>query len=213
MITFITLYVIIKKYRISSFIFFGWVGLFVYTIPIYINFTREMYLIGDQARIFSNPSLESKLVYFLFWIGFLLSTILLKDKTEHIEKKNNFKLDLKNLRIACEIYTILYLSYYLFFDNYNGIIMLLSRWLLIFLGIIYAIERKYYKLSLLLFILIIYSIYVPDRTLIVIGFFSVMPIILKFNLKILKKYKFIIFIFILLLFVIVIFNKLFYNTT
>ena len=128
LITFITLYVIIKKYRISSFIFFGWVGLFVYTIPIYINFTREMYLIGDQARIFSNPSLESKLVYFLFWIGFLLSTILLKDKTEHIEKKNNFKLDLKNLRIACEIYTILYLSYYLFFDNYNGIIMLLSRW-------------------------------------------------------------------------------------
>ena len=38
--------------------------------------------------------------------------------------------------------------------------------------IIYAIERKYYKLSLLLFILIIYSIYVPYRTLIVIVFFS-----------------------------------------
>ena len=38
-----------------------------------------------------------------------------------------------------------------------------------------------------------------------------MPIMLKFNLNILKKYKFIIFISILLLFVIVIFNKLFYN--
>ena len=61
LITFITLYVIIKKYRISSFIFFGWVGLFVYTIPIYINFTREMYLIGDQARIFSNPSFGIKI--------------------------------------------------------------------------------------------------------------------------------------------------------
>ena len=47
-------HVIIKKYEFHHLYFWrGWT--FVYTIPIYINFTREMYLIGDQARIFSNP--------------------------------------------------------------------------------------------------------------------------------------------------------------
>lgn len=211
LISFFTLYVIIKKHKISSFIFFGWVGLFIYSIPNYINFTREMYSVGDQASMFKDPSLESKLVYFLFWIGFLLSTILLKDKNKYIEKVNTFKPNLKNLRITCEIYMILYISYFLFFESQSIFILILSRWLFIFLGVIYAIEKKYFKLSLLLFILSIYSIYLPDRTLIVIGFFSIFPIMLIYNSNILKKYKFIIFISFLLLFVLVIFNKLFYN--
>ena len=207
----LTFFIIRKKFTISSFLFFGFIGLSVYSIPIYLDATRPMYFLGDELASIKKPTLHSKFIYFLFWVGFLASVIYSKDMKMKNKKKKGSNTYLKQFKIVCEIYTILYFSYFFLLDGGNYIILLLGRWLYLFLGIIYCIERNYLKLSIIILILFVYSIIIPDRTLIVISFFTFLPVILYHNKDFLKKYKFFLINLIFLLVIIIIFNKLFYN--
>ena len=211
LICFLTFFIIHKKFTMNSFVFFGFVGLSVYSLPIYLDVTREMYYIGEQVSLIRKPLFQSKFIYFLFWIGFLSSVIFSKDIKMKNKKKNDLKISLSKFRIVCEIYTILYFSYFFLLDDKNSIILLLGRWLYLFMGIIYCMERNYLKLLIIIVILAIYSIIVPDRTIIVISYFTFIPVILYHNKDFLNKYKFYFISCVVLLIVLVIFNKLFYN--
>ena len=142
----LTFFIIRKKFTISSFLFFGFIGLSVYSIPIYLDATRPMYFLGDELASIKKPTLHSKFIYFLFWVGFLASVIYSKDMKMKNKKKKGSNTYLKQFKIVCEIYTILYFSYFFLLDGGNYIILLLGRWLYLFLGIIYCIERNYLKL-------------------------------------------------------------------
>ena len=138
LICFLTFFIIYKKFTINSFLFFGFLGLSVYSLPIYLDITREMYFLGDIAST-KKPTLHSKFIYFLYWIGFLFSVLSSKNMKVENKKKNGSNTYLNRFKIVCEIYTIFYFSYFFLLYGENYIIILLGRWLYLFLGIIYCI--------------------------------------------------------------------------
>ena len=212
-VSFYIFFLIYKKNLLGSFISVGWLGLFVYSLPVYINYSRKIFYTGYEESYLISPPLEAKFVYFLFWIGFLLSIFFIKKNDGLILAKKKVNQKTFNIfEIICEINVTIYLIYYIFFDIQNSFLLLLGRWLLLLIVIIYAIREKFFKAFLIFVIIILYSFYVPDRTLIAISFFSVLSILAYRNKhKYFRKMNFAYLVSFLSLGIIILFNKLIFN--
>ena len=90
----LTIYIIIIKFGNSNFIALGWFGLFIYSIPVFINFSRKIYYSEYDANYLITPPVESKLIYFVFWIGFLISILIYNQKNF-----TSFKIDKVNIHL------------------------------------------------------------------------------------------------------------------
>ena len=206
-----TFIIIKKKFSLISFISIAWLGLFVYSTPVFLNFTRKIYYSLYDPTYLVIPSDQSKIVYLLFWLGFLLNLVITKKKNKII-LRNLEKDSLNVFYLICKINLVLYFFYYIFLSNQNSFLLLIARWLFTFVLIIYAIQGNKLKIFLLYLILVTYSIYVPDRTLLVVSFFTTIIVYVYHNyLKI--NFRSIVFFSALLVFFIfiIIFNKMFHN--
>ncbi len=211
-VSFYIFFLIYKNNLIGSFISVGWLFLFVYSLPVYINYSRKIFYTGDEESYLINPPLEAKFVYFLFWIGFLLSIFFIKNVGKILTKKKVNEKIFNIFETICEFNVTLYLIYYIFFDIQNSFLLLLGRWLLLFIVIIYAIREKFFKTCFIFIIIIIYSFYVPDRTLIVISFFSVFSILVYRNKhKYFQKINITYLVSFLSLGIVILFNKFVFN--
>jgi hypothetical protein len=65
----ILLFHILRK-KNGPLIICGWLGLFVYSIPSFINRSRKLIYATDEEYHLVVPDIESKFIYFLFWSGF-----------------------------------------------------------------------------------------------------------------------------------------------
>ena len=212
-VSFYIFFLIYKNKLIGSFISVGWLGLFVYSLPVYINYSRKIFYTGNEVSYLINPPLEAKFVYFLFWIGFLFSLFFIKKNDGLILAKKKVNQKIFNIfEIIFEINVTMYLIYYIFFEIQNSFLLLLGRWLLLFIVIIYAIREKFFKTFLIFIIITLYSFYVPDRTLIAISFFSVFSILVYRNKhKYFQKINFAYLVSFLSFGIIILFNKLIFN--
>lgn len=208
----LTLYLILKKLGTSNYVALGWFGLFIYSIPVFINLNRKIYYTQFDVEYIINPPIESKLIYFVFWIGFLISILIYNKKNS-----NSFKLHRANIQLdvfeeICLFYIFLYFLTFAFPQFQFAFTSLIAKWLFLFLSIIFVLKKKYINFILLSIPLMIYSFSIPDRTLITIVILGVFVILIsQLKVKItLKKLIFLITIFSTLLFLLL-FNKLIYN--
>jgi hypothetical protein len=208
----LTFYLIVKKFGISNYVILAWFGLFIYSIPVFINLTRKIYYTEYDVEYLINPPIESKLIYFVFWIGFLISILIYNKKYFDSFKLNRENIQLDVFEGICLIYIFLYFLTFAFPQFQFQFISLIAKWLFLFLSIIFVLRKKYINFILLIIALIFYSISVPDRTLITITILAVFVILIsqfKFKLTLNRSIFLITIVFILLF--LLLFNKLIYN--
>ena len=139
----LTLYLILKKLGTSNYVALGWFGLFIYSIPVFINLNRKIYYTQFDVEYIINPPIESKLIYFVFWIGFLISILIYNKKNS-----NSFKLHRANIQLdvfeeICLFYIFLYFLTFAFPQFQFAFTSLIAKWLFLFLSIIFVLKKKY----------------------------------------------------------------------
>ena len=89
----ILIILLIKRDSLGTFSIAGWTGLFVFSIPIFLDKFRKLYYHPGEEFYLLQPNLDSKFIYFLFWLGFSaalfffknyekpVNTIYIKDRT------------------------------------------------------------------------------------------------------------------------------------
>lgn len=210
--SFLTIYLIIIKFGSSNFIALGWFGLFIYSIPVFINLSRKIYYSEYDVNYLIRPPVESKLIYFVFWVGFLISILVYNKKNFTSFKIDRGKISLNIFQDICLCYFFLYFLTFIFPQFQFVLIAMIAKWLFLFLSIIFILKKNYFNFFLLFVVLIFYAFLVPDRTLITIVTLAIFILLID---QFKRKFSFskIIFLFISLfiLLFILLFNKLIYN--
>lgn len=205
----------IKKNSLGTFAIAGWAGLFVFSIPIFLDKFRKVYYYPGEEFYLLQPNLESKFIYFLFWLGFATALLFFKnyEKSNHTIYIKNKTLDV--FSYVCFVNTVIFLIYQ-YYSNDIEILSLIGKWLFLFFLVVLLMREKNFQALVLVIITIIYGFILLDRTLSVISTF----ILVAFKLNQLKsiktknfKYFFKIFIFALItiffLVIIITYTKLF----
>jgi hypothetical protein len=207
----ILLFYILRK-KNGPLVICGWLGLFVYSIPSFINRSRKLIYAADEEYHLVVPDIESKFIYFLFWLGFGFSLFF---KNFNIKKENylNHKID-NSLNIFIHLsFFYLFITIIFFFFERDGFIVLIGRWLFLFVTIGLILQKKKYLIFFVAILAIIYSLLVPDRTLVVILLSFIFANFIsknfskKKNIKEISKFYLISFIIITVIISSVIFNK------
>ena len=163
-------FMFLKKNSLGALTISGWAGLFAFSIPIFINKVRKVYYYAGEEYYLITPSLESKLIYFLFWLGFAFALYKAKDyerSPDNSLAKNNQSLSLFNF--VCFINLIFYIIYHQTLNNIN-LISLTGKWLFLFLLIGLMLQKRTVLAITTLLAVIIYAFLTLDRTLVVISF-------------------------------------------
>ena len=66
-----TLFILYRRFGFASFLGAGYVGLFVYSIPVFISKARYFYYLDSEFYLYS-PTADAMLVYLIVWVVFLL---------------------------------------------------------------------------------------------------------------------------------------------
>lgn len=208
----LTIYIIIIKFGNSNFIALGWFGLFIYSIPVFINFSRKIYYSEYDANYLITPPVESKLIYFVFWIGFLISILIYNQKNFTSFKIDKVNIHLNIFQNLCLFYIFIYFFSFIFPQLQFALTAMIAKWLFLFLSIIFILKKNYFNFFLLFILLIFYAFLVPDRTLITIVTLCIFVLLIsQFQIKIsFSKIIFLFIIFFILSFILI-FNKLIFN--
>ena len=191
----------IKKNSLGAFAIAGWAGLFVFSIPIFLNKFRKVYYYPGEEFYLLQPNLESKFIYFLFWLGFSTALLFFKN----YEKSNN-TIYIKNKTLdvfsyVCFVNTVIFLIYQYYLNNIE-ILSLIGKWLFLFLLVVLLMRKKNFQAFFLVLIIIFYGFILLDRTLSVISAF----ILVAFKLNELKSNKNKNFLYLLKIFIFAIFT-------
>jgi len=176
----------IKKNSLGGLAIAGWAGLFVFSIPIFLNkFRKVYYYIGEEFYLLE-PNLESKFIYFLFWLGFAIVLFFFKnyeksDNTTYIKDKT-----LDVFSFVCFVNIVIFLIYQHYSNNIE-ILSLIGKWLFLFLLVTLLMRKKNFQAMVLVIIIIFYGFILLDRTLSVIS--AVTLIVFKLNELKSKKNK------------------------
>ena len=133
-LAFCTLIIICKKFSLVSYLTLGWVGLFTYSLPVFLNFNRKIFYTDLDYSYLVKPSLESKMIYFTFWIGFFIYLTICKEEKKFLKESKN--VSLSTFEKICEINLFFYIIYFFFYRNLNVYILMLGSWFLVFTTII-----------------------------------------------------------------------------
>ena len=167
-----------KKNSLGTFAIAGWIGLFVFSIPIFINKFRKIYFYPGEEFYLSQPNLESKLIYFLFWLGFATALFFFKN----YEKSNN-TIHIKNkildiFSYVCLVNILVFVIYKFYLDNVE-ILSLIGKWIFLFLLAALLLRKKNFQALALVIFIVFYGFITLDRTLSVIS--ATMLFAFKFN--------------------------------
>lgn len=163
----VLLFYILKK-KNGPLILCGWFGLFVYSTPSFINRARKLIYTSNEEYYLVVPDIESKLIYFLFWLGFGLA-LLLKNfnfKQRIYSKSINYN-SLNIFTYLSFFYLLIYLLYIFSGYDVNRYIGLIGKWLFLFTLICFSIKKKIFFIIFVLLITIIYSLLIFDRTVVI----------------------------------------------
>ena len=199
--TIISTILYVKKNSLGSFAIAGWAGLFVFSIPIFLNKFRKVYYYPYEEFHLLQPNLESKFIYFLFWLGFVTVLFFFKN---YEKPDNNLYIKNKTLDIfsnVCFVNTVFFLIYQ-YYSNDIELISLVGKWLFLFLLVALLMRKKNFQAFFLVLIIVFYGFILLDRTLSVISAF----ILVAFKLNELKSNKNKNFLYLLKIFIFVIFT-------
>lgn len=208
----------LKKKSLGAFTIAGWAGLFAFSIPIFLNKYRKVYFYPGEEFQLLQPNLESKFIYFLFWLGFATSLFFFKNYENFSNYKNTVIVKNRTLEVFSNVcyFNVFLFIIYLFFLNNIEIVSLIGKWLFLFLLVVLLLREKKFQALVLLLIIVFYGFISLDRTISVIAIFT----LVAFKLNELKSIenknfsyflKIIIFSFftLLFLFIIITYTKLF----
>jgi len=208
------LFFYILRTKSGPLIICGWLGLFVYSIPSFINRARNLtYPMGEEYYM-DVPNIESKFIYLLFWLGFGFSLFF---KNFNNKKEAYFNYEINNsLNIFVNLsFFYLFIIIFCFFLGYdlNKFIFIIGKWFCLFIIIGSILQKK--KLIIFFFVILtlIYSLLVADRTIIIILLSFVFASFISENLHKKKTYQnflkfiFISFIIIITIIISIVFTK------
>lgn len=190
-ISILTFIVICKRFGLASFVAAGYAGLFIYSIPVFINKARYFYYLNSEFHLYS-PSFEAMLVYLLVWVVFLCLVLL---KSNNLYKVNSFNQSTYLLsKIFLYVGFILSISIYIYSTfvhsqqvlvegtQMSTIILLIGRWIYALTFISSIIHKSFIPFIVLFYFLIDWALG-GDRTLFGIVMMSsiVVAIQLKYN--------------------------------
>ena len=180
----ILIILLIKRDSLGTFSIAGWTGLFVFSIPIFLDKFRKLYYHPGEEFYLLQPNLDSKFIYFLFWLGFYAALFFFKNYEKPV---NTIYIKDRTLDIfsnVCFFNTVVFIIYQ-YYSNDIQIFSLIGKWLFLFLLVVLLMRKKNFQALVLVTIIVIYGFIILDRTLSVISAFT----LVAFKLNELKSIK------------------------
>ena len=181
---------LIKKDSLGAFSIAGWAGLFVFSIPIFLDKFRKLYYFPGEEFYLLQPNLDSKFIYFLFWLGFSAALFFFKNYEKPVNTIYIKDRTLDIFSYVCFFNTVVFLIYQ-YYSNDIEIISLIGKWLFLFLLVVLLMRKKNFQALVLVIIIVIYGFILLDRTLSIISAFILVAFKLnEFKLKKIKSFRY-----------------------